>query len=134
MSPRRRPHSEFSKTTRRSPCPVCHQAGCLLTGPTSQPVAVVCRRTKSPKPVGNLGFLHVIDVHGPVYQFTSWGRELAKMVQNGAFRTALNVATEAVQNGTIKTALNVATKVSGTALNEAVTSALNVARTREATG
>jgi hypothetical protein len=77
---RKRP-SEFRKTTR---CPVCHGDACLVTGPKSAPVAVVCRRTTSPKQVANLGWLHVLDQRGPVFQFTPAGIEVGRMVREAA--------------------------------------------------
>jgi len=65
-------------------CPVCAGGGCLLTGPRESPVAAVCRRVESPKPVGNVGWLHLVDRRGPVWQFTAWGAEVERMVREAA--------------------------------------------------
>jgi len=78
MTTRRKRRSEF-RTTRR--CPVCGAAGCRVCGPKTQPTAVICRRTISPKPVANLGFLHVVDVRGPVFAFTRAGIEVMRMAR-----------------------------------------------------
>ena len=45
------------------------------------PAAVLCKRTQSPKPVGNVGWLHLLDRRGPVYQFTRWGAEVERLAR-----------------------------------------------------
>jgi len=77
---RRRRRFEFRTT---NTCPVCAKAGCLVSGPRSAPVAAVCGRVESPKPVGSLGYVHVLDTRGPVFHFTPAGRELVKLARNG---------------------------------------------------
>ena len=79
-TPRKR-RSEFRKTPR---CPICGAAGCLVTGPKSAPIAVVCRRVESVKVIGSYGYLHVLDQRGPVFAWTPAGRELARMAREAA--------------------------------------------------
>ena len=49
----------WTRTTKTNPCPICHRAGCLVPSPTN-PAAVICARTESPKPIGTAGYLHVL--------------------------------------------------------------------------
>lgn len=81
MSPRQKRHSAFRRTTC---CPVCAEAGCLLTGPTSQPVAVVCKRVESVKMVGMYGWVHVLNDRGPVW--TRWRDEVRRMAREATTR------------------------------------------------
>jgi hypothetical protein len=78
MTTRRKRRSEFRTTTR---CPICGAAGCLVCGPRKSPVAVICRRTISPNPVGSVGFLHMIDHGGSVFAWTPAGREVARIAR-----------------------------------------------------
>ena len=77
---RRQPPAPWQRTTARRPCPVCHRAGCLFTGPQDDPTAVVCANVESAEPIGSRGFLHVLR-NGPAW--APWRRSLRRIALQG---------------------------------------------------
>jgi hypothetical protein len=57
----------FTPTTTRNPCPVCNStSGCLVASEAGI-TAAICRNVESGKPVGTLGWLHLIVDRGPIW-------------------------------------------------------------------
>ena len=56
--------------TQSQPCPICGADGCLFAGPHSDPMAVICTRTSTTRPIGTVGFLHVLN--GKLPPWTPW--------------------------------------------------------------
>jgi len=61
--------------TRARRCPVCHRAGCLVSGPTD-PEAAICHHVATDRPVGTIGHLHELRP-GPTW--TAWRRSLERL-------------------------------------------------------
>jgi hypothetical protein len=65
-------------------CPICGGGGCLRAGPPGSPVAVVCTRIKTTRPVGLVGWLHILDNNGPTW--APWRRSLGRLARAEAGR------------------------------------------------
>jgi hypothetical protein len=74
----------WQRSTRAHPCPVCHAADCLATGPYSDPAAVVCRKVQSTQAVGVVGWLHVLRSDGPAWP--PWRFSLSRIARQGGPR------------------------------------------------
>jgi hypothetical protein len=89
------PPRPWRRSTPDEPCPMCRRAGCLITGPHDHPSAVVCRRVKSPKAVGELGYLHVLRDDGPTW--AAWRNSLPRLARGG--RRRIKATADAGQGG-----------------------------------
>ena len=69
----------WTRTTAAHRCPVCRRAGCLVSSPKS-PAAVICTRTKSPRPIGTAGYLHVLRDGGPTW--APWRTSLVRLAHH----------------------------------------------------
>jgi hypothetical protein len=65
-------------------CPICGGGGCLRAGPHDSPVAVVCAKVVSTRPVGLVGHLHVLSDSGPTW--APWRRSLGRLARAEAGR------------------------------------------------
>jgi hypothetical protein len=74
----------WQRSTKRRPCAVCGGAGCLRAGPDRSPVAVVCTVVESVRPVGMVGYLHVLSDTGPTW--APWRCSLPKLASMEANR------------------------------------------------
>ncbi len=66
------------RTTRRRPCPICRGSGCLISAAVA-PEAAVCLRVESAKPIGVIGWLHLLNDRGPTW--CAWRRSLTRLAR-----------------------------------------------------